>query len=82
MINPFPLLCKDCYYSVPEERSEWNLRCINPIVNANDPWALATNSKATYGSDCRSERSIKWFGKCGMHGKLWMLSHKYEIQEK
>lgn len=76
MTKPYPLLCKDCFYSVPEEGSAWNLRCTNPVVNANDSWALATNSKGTYGSNCRSQREIKWFGKCGMRGKLWMPKEK------
>lgn len=71
MIKPFPALCKECKYSIPEERSEWCLRCTNPIVNAKDPWALASNFTNAYGTNCRVEREAKWFAKCGMEGKLW-----------
>lgn len=71
MLKPFPVLCKECKFSIPEEHSEWNLRCINPIINAKDPFALATNSVKIHGSDCRRERSKTWFIRCGMKGKLW-----------
>lgn len=72
MNKPFPLFCKDCAHSAPEERSEWNLRCHHPAVNANDPWALsASSTRNSAGTDCGIEREIKWFAKCGMKGKLW-----------
>lgn len=73
MSKPFPALCKDCKFAAPEERSEWTLRCHNPIVNAKDEWALASNSSSANGcgTSCREERSIKWFAECGMKGKLW-----------
>ena len=73
MSKPFPALCKDCFHSLPEERSEWNLKCHHPLVNADDSWALASASSRPggSGSNCRNEREIKWFAKCGMKGKLW-----------
>lgn len=69
-MKPYPALCKDCKHSKPELHSEWNLRCHNPIVNGEDPWALASIEEFG-GSNCREERSKKWFAKCGMKGKLW-----------
>lgn len=75
MSKPFPALCKDCKWSVPEEgsRSSWSLRCVNPIVNAEDSWALAAGDGRSAGSDPQSERrKTGWFFvKCGMKGKLW-----------
>ncbi len=74
MSKPFPALCRDCKHSQPEERSEWNLRCLHPIVSAKDPWALAGGG-AIRGSDCRSERERRsLFAPCGMKGKLWAAS--------
>jgi len=64
-----PKFCKDCKWSEPEESSNWNLRCKNPIVNSKDSWALA---HATFhGSNCRDERERGFFSACGMKGKLW-----------
>lgn len=74
MSKPCPALCKDCKYSKPEERSEWNLRCHNPVVNGKDPWALS--SRIMSGSECRAERGSKWFAKCDMKGKLWEKNAK------
>ena len=76
MSKPFPALCRDCKHSKPEEHSEseWNLRCIHPIVIAKDPWALA-GSGALRGSDCRLERDCRGlFAPCGIKGKLWEAS--------
>lgn len=71
MTKPFPALCRDCKHSKPEVRSEWNLRCQHPVVNARDPWALS-NAADNRGTDCRGERErTSWFAKCGMRGKLW-----------
>ena len=70
MTKPYPALCKDCLFSRPEPNSTWNLRCIHPIVNAKDPWALS-RAETLGGSDCRGERERKWFSPCGMAGKLW-----------
>lgn len=62
--------CKDCKFSKPEERSEWNLRCHNPIVNRKDYWALS--SIKMNGSSCSEERKGGiLFSKCGMRGALW-----------
>lgn len=73
MDKPYPALCRDCKHSMPEPRSEWNLRCMHPEVNARDPWALAGSKP--HGSDARSERERNWTIKglspCGMRGALW-----------
>jgi hypothetical protein len=72
MIKPYPVFCADCKFSKPEERSEWNLRCHHPIINANDSYALSNAKGETYGSDCNSERNKRgWFVNCGMSGKFW-----------
>jgi hypothetical protein len=62
--------CRDCKFSVPEKRSEWNLRCINEDVNSTDVWALSQSE--FLGTSCRDERSKFWFGKCGMNGKKFI----------
>lgn len=62
-------LCRECKYHMPEPGSSWNLRCMNPIVNGEDPWALS--SAEPHGSSAKDERSKKWHGKCGMPGRLW-----------
>jgi hypothetical protein len=70
MNKPFPALCRECKYSEPDENSSWSLHCIHPVVNGNDPYALA--SKVTgRGTDCHDERKRKFFAKCGMSGKRW-----------
>lgn len=62
-------LCKECKWSKPETHSIWNLRCVNVEVNKKDSWAL---SAADFqGSDCRSERDVRWFATCGIKGKQW-----------
>lgn len=62
--------CRDCKHSMPEPNNEWALLCMNPEVNAKDPWALA-GAKA-YGSRARLEREKTWWrAACGMKGKLW-----------
>jgi hypothetical protein len=64
-------LCRDCKHVLPEPGSEWNLRCMNPEVNAKDPWALA--SAKPHGSCARDERTKTWWGAvCGMKGDLWV----------
>lgn len=71
MAKPYPAFCRDCKWSHIEEGRDWNLRCINPIINANDSWALST-TKMGRGSDAQREREkTGWFAKCGMKGKLW-----------
>jgi hypothetical protein len=66
-------LCRDCKYSVPEPHSEWTLRCMHPLVNARDPWALAGSKP--HGSCARDEREKTWtlrgLAPCGMRGALW-----------
>ena len=68
-----PRLCRDCKHHMPEPRQEWNLRCMHPIVNASDPWALAGASP--HGSCAREERQKTWTlrgpAPCGMRGALW-----------
>lgn len=73
MSKPYPALCKDCMWSRSEENRDWYLRCVHPVINANDSWALSRGKGDTgYGSDAQQERSKKgWFTKCGMKGKLW-----------
>lgn len=67
-------LCRDCKHHMPEARSEWNLRCMHPEVNARDPWALAAGAQS-HGSTARDQRECDWSlrGKmpCGMRGALW-----------
>ena len=68
--KPYPALCRDCKHSVPAKDSAWTLRCTHPVVNANDPWALA--SVTAEGTNCQTEREGRWlFAKCGMPGLLW-----------
>ena len=66
-----PKFCKDCKYSVPEKNSTWNLRCLHPVVNMDDAWALAGTE--IRGTDCRSERELsRWhFRTCNKTGRLW-----------
>lgn len=60
-------LCKDCVYS--QQNVSHSLNCINPEVNRFDSYAL---SRIVFeGSSCIYERSRRWFGACGMKGKLW-----------
>lgn len=73
MSKPYPALCKDCKHSNPQKGSDWNLLCLNPVVNADDPWALSRASVSDSGSSCREERQRKWLAPCGMSGKLWEL---------
>ena len=70
MTKPYPALCRNCLFSRPKPNSIWNLRCVHPIVNAKDVWALS-EADPPGGSDCRVERERKWFAPCGMAGKLW-----------
>jgi len=62
-------LCRDCKHSMPEPGSEWNLRCMHPVVNSRDAWALSGSKP--HGSNAFSERSRSWFAPCGMRGALW-----------
>jgi hypothetical protein len=73
-MKPFPALCKDCKWSATEGNRDWYLKCVHPIINAKDSWALsrATGDNNVYGSDAQRERAnTGWFAKCGMKGKLW-----------
>ena len=68
--KPYPALCKDCKWSSPEPGFEWNLRCHQPTVNADDPWALASGGGV--GTRCQSERGrATLLARCGKGGKLW-----------
>lgn len=63
--------CKECQHSRSREKDYGALRCVHPIVNANDYWALANTAEA-YGSSCSDERKQRgWFTNCGIKGKLW-----------
>lgn len=66
-----PKFCRDCVYSKPEERSDWNLRCHNPLVAVKDSWNLS--SLKVNGTECRAERDLPWykFPACGKSGKLY-----------
>jgi hypothetical protein len=71
MSKPYPALCRECKWSRKEDNRGSYLRCVHPIVNANDPWALSGGSN-NYGSDTHNEREKRgWFANCGMKGKLW-----------
>lgn len=61
--------CKDCKHCKPETGFEWNLRCHHPVINSDDEWALS--SVNMNGTNCRDERKIAWFAKCGKSGKLF-----------
>ena len=67
--EPTVRLCRDCRHCMPEPGSEWNLRCMHPSVNREDPWALA--GAKPHGSCARDERGRKWLYQCGMRGALW-----------
>ena len=64
-----PKYCLECKWSKPQEYYEWNLKCVNPYVNAKDSWALAATK--IEGSSARDEREKRYFAECGMKGKLW-----------
>lgn len=63
--------CKDCKWS--RESSYGSMKCINPVLNSKDAWALAYPTFS--GTDCRPEREKSWlqFPSCGMSGKLWEI---------
>jgi hypothetical protein len=61
--------CRDCKHCIPEPESAWSLKCVNPTVNRNDPWALA--GAKPHGSDAREERHRRWPAPCGKRGALW-----------
>jgi hypothetical protein len=71
--KPFPALCRDCKWSQPENRSDWNNVCTNPSVVAVHPWALANNREGLPAwPQCHDERNKRsWFAPCGIRGKLW-----------
>lgn len=66
-----PKFCKECEYSKPDLDSTWELRCINPNVNAESAWALA--SAIISGCSCRWEREKGFFSACGKKGKQFKL---------
>ena len=63
----YPKFCKECVWSEPEERSNWNLRCHNPLVNGSDSWSLSSTKVS--GTSCQNEREKTWFAVCGIKGK-------------
>lgn len=63
-------LCRDCKWAIHVER-DWLLKCRNPIVNMDDPWALAAKEPIA-GTACREERDKGWItGVCGKRGAKW-----------
>lgn len=59
--------CNDCKYAKPEPGFPWNLRCHNPEVNKEDPWALAgSENRGTLASEERAKGWLK--GVCGKRG--------------
>ena len=73
-----PKYCKDCNWSKPEDNFQWNLRCINPLVNGSDSWALSAS--AITGTSCQRERELRWYnlGACGITGKQWLSKSEVE----
>lgn len=70
MTTPFPKLCRDCKWAL--DREEVTVRCVNPVVNAADAYALSCGRECFRGSSATSERMrVGWFAKCGMKGKQW-----------
>lgn len=70
--KPYPAFCIDCKWSKTYEDRSWVLYCTNPIINANDSWALASSVGEGKGSEARAERNKTGiFAKCGIKGKLW-----------
>ena len=69
----FVKFCKDCIWSSISKSSDWELRCLNPIVNATNSYALSRTSISYEGTHCHVERDKGFFSfpKCGMKGKLW-----------
>ena len=63
-------LCRECKWPANRE-SALGLRCVHPMVNSRDPWALAASEGSPVGTCARFERSRGWFAPCGMKGKLW-----------
>ena len=71
-----PVFCKDCKFAIVDPNSEWSLRCLNPNVNSQDKWALASRARSR-GTDCMSERGrTSWFATCGIKGEQWELSER------
>ena len=71
-MKPYPCFCLDCIYSKYEKPdSTYWLRCFNPKVNAKEAHSLGSGNGIEEGVSCRDERDKKWFGACGMSGKLW-----------
>lgn len=74
--SPAVKLCHECRMHDTAPHGE--IRCMHPLVNKRDPWALSRPDGAPHGSDCRSERSRRWpFGACGMRGALWTPHHRW-----
>ena len=72
MKKPFPALCRDCKWSTPEPKFEWNNLCTHPKVVSKDRNALARNREGQpYYSSCVDERGKAFFAPCGIRGKLW-----------
>lgn len=62
-------LCRDCKHSMESPRFQNELLCTHPDLVADTPHALA--SIHTSGVWASEERNLKFFGQCGIRGKLW-----------
>lgn len=80
MASRNPVFCRDCKWSRTEDgkAKSWSLRCVNPIVNSKDSWALSYGytegeGYSSFGSGCREERELGFFQfpACGIKGKLY-----------
>ena len=68
-MNKYPKLCRDCKWAL--DRKEVTVRCVNPIVNANDAYALSSGHDKYRGTLTTNERMRGWFSPCGKTGKQW-----------
>ena len=77
MINQKPVVfCRDCIYSAPEPKFEWNLHCHQPDVNRFDSWALSSPLLAK-GTEAYVERAKRgWGAACGIHGKKFVAKEE------
>lgn len=61
--------CRDCKHSMESPRLKNELLCTHQDVVADMPYVLA--SMPMSGVWASEERKLKFFGKCGVRGKLW-----------
>jgi hypothetical protein len=68
MSKSFPRYCKNCKWYRYNSQYGTHTLCDNPILNSKNPDSL---SSTLPGVLCKPERSKKYFGLCGIKGKLW-----------